>query len=224
MHLLLVEDDPKLAAMLERGLREEDHRTTVAASGEKGLELLQAGAFDLCILDVMLPGLDGFQTLSKLRERGHELPVLMLTARDAVQDRVKGLRAGADDYLAKPFAFSELLARLDALQRRNKRQGQVLRVGRLQIDLARHVCEAGGEAVDLSARQFALLALLAKSDGGVVSRATVLNDVLGYTVTPSANIVDVHVSNLRQKLAKVDAGVTIVTVRGVGYRLDEAAE
>lgn len=221
MHLLVVEDDPKLAAMLERGLREEDHRTTVAGSGEQGLDLLQRTSFDLCILDVMLPGLDGYQTLEKLRERGNQLPVLMLTARDAVQDRVRGLRAGADDYLAKPFAFTELLARLDALQRRGKRQGQLLRVGGLQIDLLRHVCLADGELVDLSARQFALLALLAKSGGGVISRTTVLNDVLGYTVTPSANIVDVHVSNLRQKLARFKAGVTIVTVRGVGYRLDE---
>ncbi|MFT3837511.1 MAG: response regulator transcription factor [Myxococcaceae bacterium] len=218
-----MEDDADLGATVEQELRDAHLDATWVRSAEAGLEQLTKSIYDICILDVNLgPGMNGFTAIERIRKSGSHTPVLMLTARNSVEDKVKGLRLGADDYLTKPFAFKELLARLDALFRRAPKRTDAVKIGRLTIDPLRHNCTtADGTELELSARQFALMELLARNVGTVVTRQHVLSDVFGYTFTPSANIVDVHVSHLRSKLARVASGVTITTVRGVGYRLDE---
>ncbi len=225
MKLLLVEDDADLGATVQQELKDAHLDATWVRTAEAGLEQLAKSIFDICILDVNLPGMNGFTAIERLRKSGSRTPVLMLTARNSVEDKVKGLKLGADDYLTKPFALKELLARLDALFRRAPTRTDAVKIGHLTIDPLRHICTvAEGVELELSARQFALLELLARNAGTVVTRQHVLSDVFGYTFTPSANIVDVHVSHLRSKLSRVAAGVTITTVRGVGYRLDEAGD
>ena len=219
MCVLIVEDERKLAELLARGLREEGHAADIAARGEDAVWMAEAAPFDVIVLDVMLPGLDGFAVCRHLREREIWTPVLMLTARDAVEDRVAGLDAGADDYLAKPFAFDELLARLRALARRapNERP-TMLSVGELRLDpAARRVWRSDVE-LELSSKEFTLLELFLRNAGAVLSRDQLLDGAWDMSFERRSNVIDVYVRNLRGKIGRD----TIETVRGVGYRLRAA--
>jgi two-component system OmpR family response regulator len=221
VRILLVEDDRKLARMLERGLTEAGNQVAAVRDAESGLERLRAGGFDVCVLDVLLPGMDGFAALERARAEGIATPMLMLTARDSVADRVRGLQLGADDYLVKPFAFAELEARLSALARRSAPPREtILRAGSLVLDPAAHTVTLDGRALELSAKQFALLAFLLRHRGRVVTRQMVLEEVFGYEFDPGTNIVDVHVANLRKKIDAPKGASRIETIRGVGYRLE----
>lgn len=222
MKLLIIEDESKTAAYLKKGLSEQGFVVDAAATGDLGLELIQQTDYDLLILDVMLPGLDGWSILSRLRESQAKFPVLMLTARDAVEDRVRGLNAGADDYLAKPFAFSELLARVHTLLRRGPaRQSQILRVADLEIEPAKQRVTRGSKRLDLTPKEFALLALLARRAGEVVARSVIMEQVWDINFDAETNVVEVHVRRLRSKVDDPFATKLIHTVRGVGYVLDE---
>ncbi len=222
MRVLLVEDDALLARVIRRGLVEEGLQVELAADGPTGLAQLTGGAFDVCVLDVMLPGLDGFRVAEQARAAGVRTPILMLTARDAVADRVEGLRRGADDYLVKPFAFAELLARLEALTRRAAPHEQKLRAGDLEVDPGACRVSVGKRQVALSHKQLALLEFLLRHRGQVVTRAMVLDEVFGYSFEPGTNIVDVHIGHLRQKIDVPGRPSRITTVRGVGYRFEDA--
>jgi len=216
VRILIVEDERKLAALLARGLREEGHAVDVSGSGEDAVWMAQAAAYDAIVLDVMLPGLDGFAVCRKLREHEVWTPVLMLTARDAVEDRVAGLDSGADDYLAKPFAFDELLARLRALTRRGAGERPTeLSVDGLRLDPASRRVWRGDVEVDLSAKEFALLELFMKNAGVVLTRDQLLDGAWDMSFERRSNIVDVYVRYLR---GKIGSGA-IETVRGLGYRL-----
>jgi two-component system OmpR family response regulator len=221
MRLLLVEDDPKLSQALARGLRAEGYAVDHAADGESAL--LQAGVYeyDGIILDVMLPLRDGFDVCRALREREVWAPVLMLTARGQVGDRIRGLDAGADDYLAKPFDFGELLARVRALVRRRPAERPAcLTVGALSVDPAAHAVQLDGRAIELTAREFAVLEYLARHAGEVVARTQLLDHVWDANYLGSTNIVDVYVGQLRRKLGRAEL---IRTVRGVGFLLERPA-
>lgn len=221
MRVLVVEDDPKVSRMLERGLGEEGYEIVAVADAEAALERLRNDRFDVCVLDVLLPAMDGFDALATARRQGIATPVLLLTARDGVADRVRGLQLGADDYLVKPFAFAELLARLQAIHRRaGPHREPVLSAGGVTIDLAAHRVTVGEVAVELSQKQFALLELLLRNRGQAVTRAMILEKVFGYSYASNTNIVDVHISHLRQKLTVPGSTLRIETVRGVGYRAD----
>lgn len=224
MRLLVVEDDVKLSAALARGLRNEGYAVDVAADGDAAL--VQAGLwdYDAVLLDLMLPVRDGFEVCRVLRERGCWAPVLMLTARSAVTDRITGLDAGADDYLAKPFAFGELLARLRSLLRRAPAERpSLLTVGDLVVDPAAHRVSRAGRVVDLTAREFAVLEYLTRNAGDVVRRSTLLDHVWDANYEGSTNIVDQYVGALRRKLEPLGPPL-IHTVRGVGFRLGAGAE
>ena len=222
MRVLIVEDQPKLAALLARGLREEGHAADVAARGEDALWMAPAAAYDAVVLDIMLPGIDGFETCRRLRQIGVWTPVLMLTARDAVDDRVTGLDAGADDYLTKPFSFDELLARLRALTRRAPAERPVaFEVGELRLDPAAHRAWRGETELELSAKEFAMLELLMRRPGSVLTRAQLLEGAWDMSYERRSNIVDVYIRHLREKIDRPFGSETIETVRGVGYRLKE---
>jgi two-component system copper resistance phosphate regulon response regulator CusR len=220
--LLVIEDEAKAAAYLRKGLAENGFVVDVVGRGDDGLRQACADAYDLIILDVLLPGRDGWAVLTGLRQAGKQTPVLFLTARDAVRDRVKGLELGADDYLVKPYAFSELLARVRTILRRGPaRQPDVVRVADLELDLARHRASRGGQRLDLTPREFVLLSLLAQRPGEVLSRTLIAEQVWDMNFEGASNVVDVHVRRLR---AKVDAPFDrklIHTVRGVGYVLED---
>lgn len=219
--LLLVEDDPKTVAILRKGLTENGYAVDAAGTGGDGLALAAVGGYDLIVLDVLLPGKDGWSVLRELRAGGVATPVLFLTAKDAVRDRVKGLELGADDYLVKPFAFAELLARVRTLLRRNPtRPPETLRVADLEIDLARQKATRGGVALDLTPKELVLLALLAQRAGEVLSRATIARHVWDVQTDPDTNVVDVHVRRLRAKADDPFPEKLIHTVRGVGYVLE----
>ncbi len=220
MRLLIVEDEPKLASLLARGLGEEGHAADVASRGEDALWMAQAAPYDAILLDVMLPGLDGFATCRELRARGIWTPVLMLTARDGVEDRIEGLDTGADDYLVKPFAFTELLARLRALVRRAPAERPAeLRVGDLRLDPATHLASRGETELDLSVKEFALLELFMRRAGETLTRVQLLDGAWDMAFESRSNIVDVYVRYLREKIDRPFGRHTIETVRGVGYRL-----
>ena len=222
MRLLLVEDDAKLGRMLSRGLSEEGFTVEWARDGARGADELRGRPYDVCVLDVMLPELDGFDVLSRARAAHVKTPVLMLTARDAIRDRVRGLEAGADDYLVKPFAFAELLARLRALLRRQPAGDRsTLRWRDLAVDTAAHRVTRAGAAVEVSQKQFAVLEFLLRHTGQVVSRNMILEHVFGYRFDPGTNLVDVHVSHLRQRLDRPGEESIIQTIRGVGYRIGD---
>jgi two-component system OmpR family response regulator len=220
MRVLVVEDEKKLGQLLARGLREEGYAAERAARGEDALWMAHAVAYDAIVLDVMLPGVDGFAVCRRLRDGGIWSPVLMLTARDAVDDRVTGLDAGADDYLAKPFSFEELLARLRALTRRAPvERPVVLEAGELRLDPAAHRAWRGNAELDLSAKEFALLELFMRRPGVVLSRAQLLDGAWDIAFEARSNVVDVYVRYLREKIDRPFGRDSIETVRGVGYRL-----
>ena len=222
MKLLIIEDEAKTAAYLKKGLSEHGFVVDRCENGELGLESTQQADYDLIILDVMLPGRDGWAVLSRFRSCGNQTPVLMLTARDAVEDRVKGLNLGADDYLVKPFAFSELLARVRTLLRRGPaRQPEVLRIADLEIELAKQRATRGGKRLDVTPKEFALLSLLARRTGEVVSRSIIMEQVWNINFDAETNVVEVHVRRLRSKVDEPFSTKLIHTVRGVGYVLAE---
>jgi two-component system OmpR family response regulator len=220
MRVLVVEDEVKMASLIRRGLREEGLSADVAVKGEDALWMAQATEYDAIVLDVMLPGIDGFETCSRLRGAGVWTPVLILTARDAVGDRVAGLDGGADDYLIKPFSFAELLARLRALARRGPvERPVVLEVGDLQLDPATHRVWRGGSEVSLSAKEFALLEAFMQRPGEVLSRYRLLEHAWDYDYENRSNVVDVYVRYLREKVDRPFGVESIETVRGSGYRM-----
>jgi two-component system OmpR family response regulator len=222
MRLLVVEDEKKMAGLLARGLKEEGHAVDLAGRGEDALWMARAVPYDAIVLDVMLPGLDGFATCRQLRDDGVWAPVLLLTARDGVEDRVEGLDTGADDYLVKPFSFSELLARLRALTRRAPLERPVvLQVGDLRLDPAAHRAWRGGDELELSAKEFALLRLFMSRPGQTLSRLQLLEGAWDMAFESRSNIVDVYVGYLRQKIDKPYGRNSLETVRRVGYRLRE---
>jgi two-component system, OmpR family, response regulator len=220
MRILVVEDELKMAALLRRGLAEEGHAVDVAATGDDGVWMAQTAEYDAIVLDLMLPGLDGVSVCRRWRENGIWAPVLMLTARDAVEDRVAGLDAGADDYLRKPFSFAELLARLRALARRGTPERPiVLEVGDLRLDPAsRQVWRAETE-IALSAKEFALLETFMRRPGDVLSRLQLIEHAWDYAYETRSNVVDVYVRYLREKIDRPFGRCSLETVRGAGYRL-----
>ncbi len=222
MKILIVEDEAKTAAHMRQGLTEHGFTTDLAANGEDGVHLATVGSYDLIILDVMLPGMNGWSVMAELRRENIDTPVLFVTARDAVQDRVKGLELGADDYLIKPFAFSELLARVRSILRRGTgRQPSTLRVADLEIDLIRHRATRAEKLLDLTPKEFALLALLMRRAGDVVSRTMIAEQVWDINFESDSNVVDVHMRRLRLKADDPFDRKLIHTVRGVGYVLED---
>jgi two-component system, OmpR family, response regulator len=220
MRVLVVEDEKKLGELLGRGLREEGYATDLADCGEDALWMAHAVPYDAIVLDVMLPGADGFEICEKLRAAGLWTPVLMLTARDAVDDRVNGLDAGADDYLTKPFAFEELLARIRALTRRTPvERPSVLAVGDLRLDPGSHRVWRGDAEVELSTKEFALLELFMRRPGIALTRTQLLDGAWDMAFESRSNVVDVYVRYLREKIDRRFGCDSIETVRGVGYRL-----
>jgi DNA-binding response OmpR family regulator len=219
---LIVEDEPKLAAAVKQGLEGEQHSVTVAPTGEDGFFLAQTQPFDLLIFDIMLPGRDGLEIIGSLRKLGHRTPILLLTSKDAIEERVQGLDAGADDYLGKPFAFSELQARVRALGRRNSPEtSSLLKVEDLELDSVRHVASRDGKHLDLTAREFELLEYLMQHVGQVVSREMLARDVWREITrhTPIDNLIDVHIARLRRKVDDPWPQKLLQTVRGVGFVL-----
>jgi two-component system, OmpR family, response regulator len=220
MRILIVEDEKKMAGLIRRGLREEGMAVDVAERGEDALWMAGSTEFDAIVLDLMLPGIDGFTTCRRLREDGVWAPILILTARDAVADRVAGLDHGADDYLVKPFSFAELLARLRALVRRGTAERPaVLEAGGLRLDPATHSVSRDGTEISLSAKEFALLEVFMRHPGEAISRFTLLEHAWDYDYENRSNVVDVYVRYLREKVDRPFGTDTIETVRGVGYRL-----
>ena len=220
MRVLVVEDERKLGELLRRGLGEEGYAADLADRGEEALWMAQAVSYDAIVLDVMLPGADGFEICRRMRGNGVWSPVLMLTARDAVDDRVSGLDAGADDYLAKPFAFEELLARLRALTRRAPAERPpVLEVGDLRLDPAAHKAWRGDHELVLSAKEFALLELFMRQPGVTLSRTQLLDGAWDMAFESRSNVIDVYVRYLREKIDRPFGRDSIETIRGVGYRL-----
>jgi two-component system OmpR family response regulator len=219
--VLLVEDDATIAEFVENGLREAGYAVERAADGRAGLQQALAGAFDAAIVDVMLPQMDGLALIDALRARGVRMPVLILSAKRTVDDRVRGLQAGGDDYLTKPFDFAELLARVQALIRRATGASEPTRLtaGDLTLDLLSRKVQRGTHAIDLRPREFALLEYLLRNAGRVVSKTSILSHVWGYNFDPNTNVVDVLMSRLRDRIDKPFAEKLLHTVRGVGYVL-----
>lgn len=221
MRILLVEDESDIASFVRQGLSEEGYEVTWVVEGEKALELVEQTPVDLVLLDIRLPGLSGIEVLQRIRDRWPKLPVIMLTALDAVEDRVKGLRSGADDYLPKPFDFEELLARIEALLRRANRQAaqpSVLEDGTLKLDTEAHTCTCAGEPMELTPKEFDLLAYFMANPGRALTRDDIHRNVWGYDFERGTNLIDVYVAYVRTKLEKADCNHRIETVRGIGYR------
>ena len=220
--ILIVEDEARIASFMAKGLTADGHSTTVAADGVSGLDLALSGEFDLMILDIGLPRLDGYGVLDGLRSQGSRLPVIVLTARDSVTDTVQALDGGADDYMPKPFRFAELLARVRLRLRQGHEQpgtrDDALTVGRVRLDLRSRVASRDGKEVELSAREFQMLELFMLNSGQVLSREQLLSHVWGYDFDPGSNVVDVYVGYLRRKIGSG----AIKTVRGMGYRFEPA--
>ena len=225
MHILVVEDDQRLARLLQRVLMEERHAVDTVHSGGRGLDLALSGGYDLIVLDLMLPDRDGVEVCRALRAEGIEAPVLMLTARGAVEDRVGGLNAGADDYLVKPFAMAELLARVNALLRRRDRTldtGTQLTVDGLTMDLLRREVRREGRVIDLTPKEFALLEYLMRNPGLALSRTQIIDHVWRYDLDAVSNVVDIYIHYLRDKIDRGARRPLIKTVRGIGYKIAEA--
>ena len=225
VQILIVEDESKLAHAVKQGLEAQDHAVTIASTGEDGFYAAHVAPFDLIILDVMLPGRSGLEILRTLRREGMSTPVLLLTAKDSIEDRVLGLDSGADDYLVKPFAFPELLARVRALMRRGKSESpSALMLADLHLDVARHVAIRGDQPIELTSREFELLEYLLRNAGRVVSREMLARDVWRITEPSTAldNVIDVHIGRLRRKIDDRFDNKLLHTVRGVGFTLREA--
>jgi len=223
MYILVVEDERRLAQVVRKVLEEEGHTVDVAHDGEEGLAMAMDGSHDVVVLDVLLPGMDGFEVCRSLRANRVDVPVLLLTALDGVEDRVRGLDSGADDYLPKPFAFQELLARLRALGRRRvqAREPDQLQTADLVLDLGRRRALRDGQTIDLSPKEFALLEFLMRNQGRVVTRTQILDHVWGYDYAPDSNLVDVYVTYLRRKIDRGHGKKLIRTVRGAGYAVGD---
>jgi heavy metal response regulator len=221
MRILVVEDERRIAAFIKRGLEEEYYAVDVAYDGEEALDWADVVDYDSIVLDVLLPKKDGIQVCRELRAQGNKVPILMLTARDTIEDRVRGLDSGADDYLVKPFAFQELLARIRALLRRS---GEVkttrLQVGDLALDTTTHRAARGGRVIELTAREYALLEFLMRHPGQVLSRTQIAEHVWDYDFFSTSNVVDVYIRYLRRKIDKGFEVKLIRTVRGVGYKIE----
>ena len=219
MRILVVEDDPRIVSFITRGLAAEGYATTAAPDGIRALEELARGAFDLVLLDLGLPGISGDEVLSRLRQRSETVPVIILSARAEVEQKVRGLNLGANDYVTKHFSFAELLARIrSALRTRDQRVVTELSVGDLTLDLLTKIAHRGSRKIDLSPREWALLELFMRHPRQVVSRTRILNEVFGYDFEAGSNIVDVYIGYLRRKINKPGEESLIKTVRGVGYR------
>lgn len=223
MYILIVEDDEATAAYIQKGLVEAGHTVDLAAAGDSGLDMADNNQYDALIVDRMLPKMDGLSLISSLRQGANKTPALILSALGEVSDRVEGLQMGGDDYLTKPFAFSELLARLDALSRRNTAESQetVLVVGELKMDLLGREVSRGGVSIDLQPREFRLLEYLMRYSNQVVTRTMLLENVWDYNFDPQTNVIDVHISRLRGKIDKSFDTQMLNTVRGAGYILRE---
>ena len=222
VRVLIVEDEPKSASYIHKGLSEHGYVADVIGNGEDGLYLAENSAYDLIILDVMLPQRDGWSVLRSLRAAGKETPVLFLTARDSIADRVKGLELGADDYLIKPFAFSELLARIRTILRRGvSPRTDVLRIADIELDPVSHKARRAGRFLDLTPKEFLLLALFVRKSGEVLSRTLIAEQVWGMNFDCATNVVDVNVRRLRNKMDDAFDRKLIRTIRGVGYVLEE---
>ena len=225
MRILVIEDETKTRDYLKKGLSENGFVVDTAPDGETGLHLALTGEYDLIVLDIMLPGRDGWSIISDVRQRGKVTPTLFLTARDAVQDRVKGLELGADDYLVKPFAFSELLARVRSLIRRGPaRQLEKMRLDDLEVDLIRHKATRAGKPLDLTPKEFALLSLFIRRKSEVLSRTLIAEQVWDMNFDSDTNVVDVAIRRLRRKVDDPYENKLIHTVRGVGYVFEERDE
>jgi DNA-binding response OmpR family regulator len=223
MHILVVEDEQRLAYLLRRVLLEERHAVDLAHDGQTGLDLALSGTYDVVILDLMLPDVDGLEICRQMRAERVMSPVLMLTARGAIEDRVTGLNVGADDYLTKPFAMEELLARINALLRRRDRrfdEAQQLTVADLTLDLVRHEATRGGRTIELTAKEFALLEYLMRHPGQALTRTQIIDAVWRYDMEALSNVVDIYIHYLRDKIDQSSAQPLIKTVRGVGYKID----
>lgn len=224
MRVLVVEDEERIAGFLKKGLEEESYAVDVAVDGPAALDWVAGASYDIILLDVMLPGLNGFEVCRILRQRGVSAPILMLTARDEVDDRVTGLDAGADDYLPKPFAFKELLARMRALVRRSSRTtavDTVLELADLKLDTVTHRASRGSREIELTAKEYALLEYFMRHPRRPLSRTLIREGVWGYDYYGASNVVDVYVRHLRQKLEAKGEPPLIHTVRGVGYKIDD---
>lgn len=226
MRVLIIEDDSEAASFLVKALKESGHSADWAEDGETGLEMAREGGYDVLIVDRMLPKLDGLAIIKTLREEGKQTPVLVLSALGAVDDRIKGLKAGGDDYLTKPYAYAELLARVEALSRRTVPEEQVTRyaVADLVLDRLSHRVTRGGEAIQLQPREYRLLEYLMKHAGQVVTRTMLLENVWDYHFDPQTNVIDVHVSRLRAKIDKSFDRPLLHTVRGAGYVIRDGSE
>jgi DNA-binding response OmpR family regulator len=223
MHILVVEDEQRLAHLLRRVLLEERHTVDLAYDGPGGLDLALSDTYDVVVLDLMLPGMDGLEICRQMRAERVTSPVLMLTARGAVEDRVTGLNVGADDYLTKPFAMEELLARINALLRRRDRRFDEmprLTVGDLTLDLVRHEASRAGRIIELTAKEFALLEYLMRHAGRVLTRTQIVDAVWRYDLDALSNVVDIYIHYLRDKLDQGFSRPLIKTVRGVGYKIE----
>ena len=226
MRVLVIEDDRETAQFLQRSLKENGHVADLASDGETGLVMAREGGWDVLIVDRMLPRLDGLSLIETLRREGARTPVLILSALGEVDDRVKGLRAGGDDYLTKPYAYTELLARIEALARRPAPEEQVTRysVGDLTLDRLSHKVSRAGQAISLQPREFRLLEYLMRNAGQVVTRTMLLQNVWDYYFDPQTNVIDVHISRLRSKIDKGFAKPLLHTVRGAGYMIRDGAD
>lgn len=224
MHILVVEDEKRLANLVRRALEEEGHVVDVSYDGAEALDMAEATDYDLLVLDLMLPHMDGLEVTRRLRSEGKDVRILMLTARDAIEDRVTGLEVGADDYLIKPFSFSELIARVKALSRRQiqAQQETELVSGDLVLDLARREARRGDRSIELTAKEFQLLEYLMRNAGRVLTRTQILDHVWGYNFDSFSNVVDIYVHYLRNKIDRDFPDPMIKTVRGVGYTLKAA--
>jgi len=225
MRVLVVEDEIKVAAFIKKGLQEENWTVVTAYDGIEALKALEKTEFDVIVLDIMMPRLDGLSFLQRIRQEGNLVPVLLLTAKDSITDRVKGLKTGADDYLIKPFAFEELLARLYALVRRNRWElSESLKIDNLIINIERHTVSRDNKTIELTPLEFRLLELLARNKGRVLSRESIEDYIWGRNTDLDTNAVDVYINFLRKKIDKSFAKKLIQTVRGLGYKLEAPDE
>lgn len=220
MRILLIEDEKGVAGFVKKGLEEESYTVDLCTNGQEGLSSAFADKYDLIVLDVMLPDIDGFELCRQIRKKGLKTPVMMLTARDSVKDKVVGLDSGADDYLTKPFLFEEFLARIRALTRRKTNEFIELFCRDLRLDIRSHKAYIGGREILFRPKEFAILELLLRNKDRVLSRTQIIENIWGYNFDPTTNIVDVHVKSIREKISGICNKDYIRTVRGIGYSID----